>query len=86
MDGVKSLKIIVILKDLSHISGVIFWQRQFEDKMRVTIDLKINCLSYILISGPLWTISNCLKNTSLKINASFDNNSLIKNTLIQKEK
>jgi hypothetical protein len=53
MDGVKSLKIIVILKDLNHISGVILWQRQFEDKMKVTIDLKINCLSYILISGPL---------------------------------
>jgi hypothetical protein len=53
MDGVKSLKIIVILKDLNHISSVILWQRQFEDKMKVTIDLKINCLSYILISGPL---------------------------------
>jgi hypothetical protein len=53
MDDVKSLKIIVILKYLNHISGVILWQRQFEDKMKVTIDLKINCLSYILISGPL---------------------------------
>jgi hypothetical protein len=53
MDGVISLKIIVILKDLNHISSVILWQRQFEDKMRGTIDLKINCLSYILISGPL---------------------------------
>jgi hypothetical protein len=54
--------------------------------MRVTIELKINCLSYILIPGPLLTISICLKNTSLKINASFDNNSLIRNTLIQKER
>jgi hypothetical protein len=53
MYGIESLKIIIILKDLNHISGVILWQRQFEDKMKVTIDLKINCLSYILISGPL---------------------------------
>jgi hypothetical protein len=53
MDGVKSLNIIVILKDLNHIYGVILLQRQFEDKMKVTIDLKINCLSYILISRPL---------------------------------
>jgi hypothetical protein len=86
MDGVKSLKIIVILKYLNHISGVILWQRQFEEKMKVTIDLKINCLSYILISGPLSTISIFLKNTSLKINVSFDNSSLIRNILIQKDR
>ena len=86
MDDVKSLKIIIILKDLNHISGAILWQWQFEGKMKVTIDLKINCLSYILISGPLWNISICLKNTSIKINASLDNSSLIKNILIQKDR
>ena len=60
--------------------------RQFEDKMKVTIDLKINCLSYILISGHFLIISNFLKNTSLKINASFDNSFLIRNILIQKDR
>ena len=51
-NDIKSLKIIIILKYLNHISGGILWQRQFENKMKVTIDLKINFLSYILISGP----------------------------------
>jgi hypothetical protein len=53
MDDVKCLNIIIILKYLNHISGVKLWQRKFEDKMKVTIDLKINCLSCILILGPL---------------------------------
>ena len=60
MDGIKSLNIIVILKYLNHISSVILWQRQFEDKMKVTIDLKINCLSCIFVTSRSGTLSELI--------------------------